>query len=613
MPWFPTRVTSHYSLLQSTLKPKVIASTAKSLGYTSVALTDYASVSGAIQFIKACKKEGIKGIIGCEIPVEEFGGTIILLCKNKAAWIKLLEIVSLCNKEKGLVLPQESMSLISGDFFVIDGYIGSRLFYHMVDDPACIHNAETGEDALVCLKDTNEEVVRSEIGKYRDSYGSNYYLEINRINGEEFPSSNVISDYLMQVATDINFPNLIAGCPVNYAKSEDSTDHRLLLSSKMKVTNSNAQKGLVKEDFYKFTKFFKSNLYCFPALQKMEELYGPELLNNVSDIDEQCESYDILSKPLLPTFDCPGDISQIEYLKQLCRDGWKNILIPQGVVATNEKSVEYRDRILSELAIIEKAELAGYFLIVADYVNLFRNKGRLIGCGRGSAAGSLVSYLMGITLIDPIPYGLLFSRFYNEGRNTKDHVSLPDIDIDFPPDLREDVVQYLRDKYGNDKVCQMVTFGRLQGRGALKEVLRINESCSFEEMNQMTNKIPQEALISDKLDEMEEPSVIRWCLENDPDALKEYCVETDGKLTGDYAKQFEQALRIEGTFKSQGKHAAGVVVSSIPLHEFCPMVKPTKGEDPVAGFEMSDLEAAGGVKLDLLGVNLLRKIEDTVR
>ena len=608
MPWFPTRVTSHYSLLQSTLTPKVLASTAKSLGYTSVALTDYASVSGAVQFIKACKKEGIKGVIGCEIPVEEFGGTIVLLCKNKAAWIKLLKIVSICNKHEGLILPQESLSIIDGDFFVIDGYIGSRLFYHMVEDPACIHNAETEEEAIICLDNTDKDAVAASINDYQRLFGKNYFLELNKINGEEFPSSNVVSDYLSQITTDMDFPNLVAGCPVNYAKSEDATDHRLLLSSKMKVTNSNAEKGLVKEDFYKFTKFFKSNLYCFPALQKMEKLYGPELLNNVSEIDKQCESYDILSKPLLPTFQCPGNISQIEHLKQLCREGWKNILIPQGVVDTPEKKIEYRDRVLSELAIIEQADLAGYFLIVADYVNQFRDNGRLIGPGRGSAAGSLVSYLVGITLIDPIPYGLLFSRFYNSARVG----SLPDIDIDFPPDVREDVVTYLRDKYGHDKVCQMVTFGRLQGRGALKEVLRINESCSFEEMNMITNKIPLESLLSDKLEEMDKPSVIRWCLENDPDALKEYCLEVDGKLTGDYAKQFEQALRIEGLFKSQGKHAAGVVVSSVPLDQFCPMVKPTKGEDPVAGFEMSDLEAAGGVKLDVLGVNLLKKVEMVV-
>jgi DNA polymerase III subunit alpha len=605
MPWFPTRVTSHYSLLQSTLTPKVLVSTAKSFGYNSVALTDYASVSGAIQFIKACKKEEIKGIIGCEIPVENYGGTIIVLCKNKEAWVKLLKIVSICNKHEGLIFPSESLSIIDGDFFVIDGYIGSRLFYHMVEDPACIHKAETEEEAVSCLDNTNQDLVIQKINDYVNLFGGNYFLELNRINGKEFPSSNAVSDYLSQIATDMNFSNLVAGCPINYAKPEDAVDHRLLLSSKMKVTSSNAEKGLLKEDFYKFTKFFKSNLYCFPALQKMEELYGPELLHNVSQIDEQCESYDILSKPLLPTFDCPGGVSQIEYLKQLCREGWKNILIPQGVVKSNEKKIEYRDRVLSELAIIEEADLAGYFLIVADYVNQFRNNGRLIGPGRGTAAGSLVSYLVGITLIDPIPYGLLFSRFYNSARVG----SLPDIDVDFPPDLREEVINYLREKYGHDKVCQMVTFGRLQGRGALKEVLRINESCSFEEMNMITNKIPLESLLSDKLEEMEKPSVIKWCLENDQDALREYCVEVDGELSGDYAKQFEQALRIEGIFKSQGKHAAGVVVSSVPLEQFCPMVKPTKGEDPVAGFEMSDLEAAGGVKLDILGVNLLRKIE----
>ena len=607
MSWFPTRVTSHYSLLQSTLKPKVIASTAKSLGYKSVALTDYASVSGAVQFIKACKKEGIKGIIGCEIPVGELGGTIVVLCKNKKAWVKLLKIVSVCNKEQDKILPDDQLSLIDADFFVIDGYIGSRLFYHMVEDPACIHNAETEEEAILCLENTDKNLIALEIKKYCELFKDNYFLELNRINGDEFPASNTISDFLSQVTTNINFTNVVAGCPINYAKSEDATDHRLLLSSKMKTTNSNSEKGLVKGDFYKFTKFFKSNLYCFPDQKKMAEIYEPELIRNVGEIDEQCESYDILSKPLLPKFDCPANTSQIEHLKQLCRDGWKDVLVPTGAVNTKEKQIEYRDRVLSELDIIEKANLAGYFLIVADYVNHFRNQGRLVGCGRGSASGCLISYLLKITLIDPIPYGLLFTRFYNSSRVG----SLPDIDIDFPPDLRESVVDYLREKYGQDKVCQMVTFGRLQGRGAIKEVLRINESCSFEEMNIITNKIPQEAAISDKLEEMEHPSVIRWCLENDPDALKEYCVEKDGVLTGDYAKEFKQALRIEGTFKSQGKHAAGVVVSSIPLNEFCPMVKPTKGEDPVAGFEMKDLEAAGGVKLDVLGVQLLKKIEMT--
>ena len=383
MKWFPTRVTSHYSLLQSTLKPKDIAKTARDLGYQSVALTDYVSVSGAVQFINACKKEGIKGVIGCEIPLEENGGTIVLLCKNKNAWTNLLKIVSICNKEPQLNFPRESLSIIDNDFFVIDGYIGSRLFHYMVDDPACMHNAETDEEAIICLENADKEALTARINDYQRLFGMNYFLEINRMNGEEFPASNVVSDYLSQITMDMNFTNLVAGYPINYAKSEDATDHRLLLSSKMKTTNSNSEKGLVKEDYYKFTKFFKSNLYCFPDKKKMAELYDSSLLENVGKVNEQCEEYDIISSPLLPKFDCPDNKSQIEHLKQLCRDGWKNILKPTGVISSKEKEIEYRDRVLSELKIIEKADLAGYFLIVSDYVNHFRSKGRLVGCGRG--------------------------------------------------------------------------------------------------------------------------------------------------------------------------------------------------------------------------------------
>ena len=274
---------------------------------------------------------------------------------------------------------------------------------------------------------------------------------------------------------------------------------------------------------------------------------------------------------------------------------------------------EYKDRVLKELEVIKKANLAGYFLIVQDYVNHFRDLGCLVGPARGSGGGSLVCYLTGITLIDPIEYGLLFERFYNEGRNTEDHVSLPDIDVDFPPDYRDDVIQYLKDKYGESRVCQMLTFGKLAGRSIIKEVLRVNESCGFEQMNQITDKIPNEAAISDLLEEMENPSVIRWALENDKNALIDYCwIDDDGKLQGEYAKAFEQAMRMEGIFKTQGKHAAGVVIASDDLQEICPMVKSSRSSEQIAGMEMGDLEAIGCVKFDILGVNLLKKISETI-
>ena len=312
-----------------------------------------------------------------------------------------------------------------------------------------------------------------------------------------------------------------------------------------------------------------------------------------------------------PAFDTPDGSSEDDYLKQLCRNGWRKLIkdrIPQ------EKHETYKDRVLKELEVIQKANLAGYFLIVQDYVNHFRDMGCLVGPARGSGGGSLVCYLTGITLIDPIEYSLLFERFYNEGRNTEDHVSLPDIDVDFPPDYRDQVIQYLKDTYGESRVCQMLTFGRLAGRSILKEVLRVNESCSFDQMNLITEKIPNEAAISDLLEEMDNPSVIRWALENDKNALIDYCwLDDDGNLQGEYSKVFQQAMRMEGIFKTQGKHAAGVVIASDDLSEVCPMVKSSRSSEQIAGMEMGDLEAIGCVKFDILGVNLLKKISETVQ
>ena len=235
----------------------------------------------------------------------------------------------------------------------------------------------------------------------------------------------------------------------------------------------------------------------------------------------------------------------------------------------------------------------------------------MVGPGRGSAAGCLISYLIGITEIDPIEYDLLFERFYNAGRNTEDHISLPDIDMDVPGGKRDEIIQYLKDKYGSSNVSQMLTFGRLQGRSALKEVLRVNSACGFSEMNEITKYIPDEAAISDQLAEMDEEdrSIIRWALINHPDDLRDYCyVGDDGRLNGDFAQYFQQAIDIEGTFKTQGKHAAGVVISADDLNKVCPMVNPKSGTEKIAGLEMADLEALGHVKFDVLGINLLDKL-----
>jgi len=271
----------------------------------------------------------------------------------------------------------------------------------------------------------------------------------------------------------------------------------------------------------------------------------------------------------------------------------------------------YLDRFKQEFEVIKGANLFGYFLIVRDIINYVAEQGWLSGPGRGSAAGCLISYLVGITKIDPIEYNLLFERFYNSGRNTGDHIALPDIDIDVPGKKRDEIILYLKDKYGHDRVSQMITFGKLRGRSALKEIMRINAACSFGEMNEMTKSIPNEADVSDQLEAMDEEdrSIIKWALINNADELRDFCfVNSRGELEGTYADFFEQAIRIEGTFKTQGKHAAGVVISREALGRVCPMVAQKSGSEKVAGLEMSDLEALGHVKFDVLGITLLDKI-----
>jgi DNA polymerase-3 subunit alpha len=395
---------------------------------------------------------------------------------------------------------------------------------------------------------------------------------------------------------------------VYYVTKDEAEAHRVLLCSGMKTTLPKIQKLIKSGEQVDNHKFFTTDDFYLPEPHEIKDSEEEiKLLNKICDM---CEDYEIASKPMLPKFECPDGLDEDEYLTDLCRTGWKNRLIPQGKISDPDKKEEYLQRIKKELDVIFKANLSGYFLIVQDIINSVKKRGWLAGPGRGSAAGCLVSYLIGVTEVDPIEYDLIFERFYNEGRNTDEYISLPDIDMDVPAEHRDEVIYYIKEKYGQDKVGQMITFGRLQGRAALKEVLRINDAVSFMEMNRITDGIPDEATISDQLELMEDRSIIKWTLENEPDELKNWCsMDEDGTLSGSLAHLFEQAIKIEGTNKSQGKHPAGVIISKHNLADACPMTLDKTG-DPVVAFEMTALEAQGHVKFDVLGIDLLSKIMD---
>ena len=400
---------------------------------------------------------------------------------------------------------------------------------------------------------------------------------------------------------------------IYYTNKEDAPLHRILLCSALKTTLPKINSKIRSGETFENQLFFETNDFSLKNETQIAEviLSDETCIEILEEIFNKCEEYNILNKPMLPNFATPNKESEEEHLKQLCRDGWRDLLIECGKVNDPKQKDIYLDRFVKEFDVIKSANLFGYFLIVQDIVSYVNEMGWLSGPGRGSAAGCLISYLIGITQIDPIEFDLLFERFYNSGRNTEDNISLPDIDMDVPGNKRDEIIGYLKDKYGHGNVSQMLTFGRLQGRSALKEVLRINGACGFSEMNEITKAIPNEAEISDQLQEMDEEdrSIIRWALENNADDLRDYCFINDkDELDGDYAEFFEQAINIEGTYKTQGKHAAGIVISAEELNKVCPMVNPRSGEEKIAGLEMADLEALGHVKFDVLGINLLDKI-----
>lgn len=507
---------THFSLLNGFSKCDELARRAKELGYTSCVLADVKTISGAVDFHSACKKHGIKPIIGCDF------GDYLLIATNHDGWFDVIACVS---------------------------------------DPTI--------DTLQKISKNNNVICISTNETYRKIFGGSF----------------INYDY--------------QGDAVYYVFKEDAECHRILLCSGMKTTIPKIKKRLKTDEEFDNRKFFESDKFY---------LHTPKDSNKLNAIEGMCQEYEVARKPVLPAFATPKNMSQPDYLRHLCREGWKKRIMTTNKVDDETKKQEYADRVKRELDVILKADLSGYFLIVADIVNEVKRRGWLAGPGRGSAAGCLVSYLIGITEVDPIEYGLIFERFYNEGRNTKDNISLPDIDVDVPAEHRDEVIDYIKEKYGHDNVSQMITFGRLQGRAALKEVLRINDAVSFTEMNEITKSIPNEAEISDQLEVSDDKSIINWALENQSEELEGWCrKDDDGNLVGPLADIFKQAIRIEGTNKSHGKHAAGVIVSKHRLKDVCPMINDKNGI-PVAAFEMGDLETLGLVKLDILGIDLLSKV-----
>lgn len=597
---------SHFSILDGLPKPAQMAQRCSEIGVRSCSLTDHGTISGAVQFYQKMTAAKIKPILGCELYICHDDSRVktkensrlshfIVLAKNYHGWKQLIKIVSASNDpdrfyHKPRLSLKELSEYLDGNILGFCGHLGSYL-----------PNLVEHQDASASKKTAIDFV-----SYMREIFGQdNFFLESQLMDQQNIPEQKDLTGFIRSIG-NLTQTKVICTPDAHYCRKEDAVDQRILLCNNLKMTLASINNKILNNEDAPMSCFFKSDNYHILSPEEMLAIHTEEEIENTNYVDSLCEEYSILNRPMLPAFKCPKGYNPDEYLRELCRTGWRDKI---ANVIPKEKHQEYVDRVKNELEVLQGAGLSSYFLIVQDIVNFVKKNNWLPGNGRGSAAGCLVSYLIGITGIDPIKYDLLFERFFNAARAD----AMPDIDVDVPINKRENIIQYIKDTYGHDKVSQMITFNTMKGRGALKEVLRVYDNVSFEEMNRITKYIPDEAKIADELQEMRdetgESSIIRWALENNVDKLKEWCyINDDGSLSGPMSKRFEQAIRLEGTKSNQSKHAAGVAISSQSLSEVCPMIYDSKNDQKIAGMEMQDLESLGVIKFDILGIALLDKV-----
>ena len=622
MTWQPLKSRTTFSLLKSCIRPEELIKKCKTEGYTSLAITEIGNLFSCVRIYKLCKENKIKPIIGCDFYINDGDcvSTLTVLAKNKGGWKALIKAISEANKPENFIkekkvaaLPLTKLAeLLKGECIVYSGsinsYLGKKLFLIYGSAIQC----RSYEDVKKLVRPDWEQFFANCIDCYKHLFKENFYLEVQPIY-DSIEACQILNKLVRWAGKKFNV-KVIGTCNPLYLNKEDAEDQRILLCSKEQATLNNIQTKLIENQDFESLIYFRGSQSYFPSKTEVESFFTTEELQNTQDIADLCESYEILNPPKFPKFECPRELFPDAYLKELCNEGWKNKVLNK---VPKEKHKEYLDRVRMEMEVITEFSLSPYFLLMQDIVSWTKKKGWLVGESRGSVGGSLISHLSDVTHLDPIEHGLLFERFINKGRLSKERISLPDIDTDFPVNKREFVIEYIKQKYGRDRVAQMATFGRLQGRSALKDVLRAKERCSYDEMNKITEAIPDESKIADDLQEMkehgEEPSIILWALQNIPNKLKTWCIlNKDGTLEGDYAKDFAQAMRLEGLKRQQGKHASGIVIADEPIENFCPCVYDNSNGEIAVGVDMQSAEDLGAVKADILGSAALDHMMDAM-
>ena len=557
-------VHTEYSLLDGASRVKELVRRTKELGMDSVAITDHGVMYGAVRFYKEAKAQGIHPVIGCEVYLApgtrqeraEVDGTryyhLILLAENETGYRNLVELISLANIEGYYYKPRIDKELLRQ--------------YHegIIALSACV----AGEIPQAILRGNNERA-EALIAEYVEIFGQdNFFLEIQ---DHGLPEEKTVNRALRELAKKYDI-GLVATNDVHYVHADDSEFHDILLC---------VQTGRTINDPDRMR--FSGPDYYLKSEEEMAALFAdyPEALENTAKIAARCQVDFTFGELQLPFYPLPEHFeSDDAYLRALCEER----LSSRYADVTDE----IRTRLDYELGVIHGMGYASYFLIVWDFINYARGHGVEVGPGRGSAAGSIVAYLLGITNIDPLRYALLFERFLNPER-----VSMPDIDIDFDDINRGRVISYVKERYGEDHVAQIATFGTMGAKGAIRDVGRVLEM-SFSEVSAITKLVPAELNIT-----------LERALKESSDFRRLYDEDESVRRVIDLAR------RIEGLPRNISIHAAGVVIAKEPLASQVP-VWVSEGT-LVTEFDKDDVEALGLLKMDFLGLRTLTIIADTVR
>lgn len=554
---------SEYSLLDGANRIKDLPIRAKELGMDAIALTDHGSMFGVIDFYKACKANGVKPIIGCEVYVAPRSrkdkdpnldaryNHLILLAKNNDGYKNLAKLVSLGYTEGFYYKPR------------IDKEALEQYHENLICCSACL----AGEVNQAILKNNMEEAKKVALW-FKKLFGEDYYLEIQN-NG--IKEQVLVNQKLIELSRELDIP-LVATNDAHYLKREDAYNHEVLLCIQ-------TGKKISDEDRMKFE---TDELYV-KSPEEMSDYFKnvPEAIENTVKIAEKCNVEFEFGHTILPNYDVPEEFeTHYDYLKKLCDDGIKN---RYGENPTKE----ILERAEFEMNVINQMGYVDYFLIVWDYIHYAKTHNIPVGPGRGSGAGSIVAYAIEITDIDPIKYGLIFERFLNPER-----ISMPDFDVDFCYEKRDQVIDYVCRKYGHDHVSQIITFGTMSARMVIRDVGRVLD-VPYAETDKIAKMVPNELHIT-----------IKKAMEQNKELRDLYEQNSDMK------KMLDIAMALEGMPRQASTHACGIVITKDPVVDYVPLYR--RDDIISTQYIMTTLEELGLLKMDFLGLRTLTVIQDTI-